>query len=589
MLSKEAVEDRNLIDRAYDFAEFHHRGQLRAGGEPYFTHCEAVYRILKDEFGLNDENILAAALLHDIVEDTTIDLTVLNQEFNPQVAELVDGVTKLSTKTNKDTLIKVLSKTYLNPTVAVIKLADRLHNLRTMDDMPVEKQNAKARETLDVYTRLAESLGLWSIKTEIEDLCFKFLYPQEYLKIKDTISTDFRLDPLFTAFFKSRLEQLLVENNYSGRVEIRKNGYWAVKEKQRKLALEGKCNPQDFKQINDLVSFRVLLPEIDYCYRFLGCLHQKLGQNVDFSKFDEYIGANQRINGYQALQTTLNLTQGAVEVALVTPQMEEFNNWGVVSLIRKGETDLKDYALKIIFTPSNSIRFLPKDATGADFAAAIYPQLLAEAEYILIDGQRAPLSTVLPHTSTVEVITGSFRRAPLVGIEEFCLPSTRKIIQEQRIQENRDQLIAAGKEIMQTILAPRGLLDLRDLDEKIVKPVINRFGCQSRDDLYFQLGNKALSNLELNQALDAAGITKEKLGLTTVKLIGRNRPKILMDVAAAISNQGQADIIRTEQKQSQAADLFDLKIVVKNLTKSEEDQLRCSFQSDPRFTTVLVV
>ncbi len=344
--TKSAEFESDRLASAYNLALKSHEGQTRKSGEPYFTHCSGVFKILKDEWNITNENYLIAGLLHDTVEDTKVSLKQIQLDFGNEVTDLVSGVTKLQTSSDQETLKKVLNKTYINPGVAVIKLADRLHNMRTLEFMKSEKQIEKSGETLDIYTRLAESLGMWKVKTELEDLCFKYLDKELYIKTLNDLENDPRLSPNFLCYLKSRMEQILNDNNIDGQVETRKSGCWILKDEQEKMALKGKGSPDSFKDINDVVSFRIKLNSISDCYQILNDIHQDFGEMVDYDRFDEFIGANKRVNGYQALQTTINFPQGPVEIGLVTNEMEEFNNWGVVSLIKESK-DLKDYVLKI--------------------------------------------------------------------------------------------------------------------------------------------------------------------------------------------------------------------------------------------------
>ncbi|MEL7666507.1 MAG: HD domain-containing protein [Candidatus Shapirobacteria bacterium] len=571
--------------RAYNLASESHKGQLRKSGEPYFNHCVEVLKILHDEWGISEEKYLVAALLHDTVEDTGITSGQIKNEFGEEVSELIEGVTKLSNGNDKDTLSKVLNKSYINPGVAVIKLADRLHNMRTLGFMKAEKQIEKSTETLDVYTRLAESLGLWQVKIELEDLCFKYLDPDSYEQTKQQIDTDPRLDILFISHIKSNIDQLLTESGFNGGVDSRVNGYWCLKEKQRRLSMKGKCSPDTFDEINDVISFRVELNSIGDCYKLLEIIHKNFGEMVDYDRFDEFIGANKRVNGYEAIQTTINFPQGPVEIALLTQEMEEFNNWGVVSLIKKNEPDLRDYVLKLVFTPSGSIRFMRKEATGVDFAALINPRVLAEAIGIRVNGNEKAISTVIPNASTIEVLVGKSRRAPMEQLEDFCLPQTRKIIQEQRRLEKRDILIEKGKEIMETILSPRGLLDLSDLGD-IINPILYNFGCQGCDDLHFMVGNRSINTDELNMELDKAHITKTELNLSTLRLGGIDCPGILIDVVKIIDEMG-TNIVHIDQKNTD--NVFLLRIIVKGLNLEQEIKLRGSLGSDDRFNSCVVV
>lgn len=570
---------------AYNLASKSHEGQTRKSGEPYLNHCIEISKIIKDEWGITNENYLCAALLHDIVEDTDLSLKQLQIEFGNETAELIEGVTKLQTSTDKETLKKVLNKTYLNPGVAVIKLADRLHNMRTLGFMSQEKQIEKASETLDVYTKLAESLGMWQVKTELEDLCFKYLNPEGFEKTKQSIDLDPRQNPFFLYNVQSRLEQLLIENSIKGNVEVRKNGYWILKEKQERLALKGKSNPDNFNDINDLISFRIQLKTTNDCYQMLKEIHENFGDMVNYDRFDEFIGANKSVNGYEALQTTINFSQGPIEIGLVTREMEEFNKWGVVNLIKKGNVDLRDYVLKLVFTPTGSVRFLPKNATGVDFAAAINPRVLAEAESILIDGSEKPLTVVIPNASTVRVNVGESRRAPLPDLEQYCLPQTRKTIQEQRMLEKRDILIKKGQGIIESVLTPRGLLVITDLGDTI-NPLLYKLGCQGADDLYFMIGNGSIKSELISKELDEAEITKEKLHLTTIRLRGLDQPKILIDVVQLISNTNK-NIVNIDQKNTKTN--FDLRILVKDLNLEEEDTIRQYLENDSRLTEKLVV
>lgn len=573
------------VASAYGFASEVHEGQKRKSGEPYFNHCIAVSRILSAEWGIKNEDYLSAALLHDVIEDAGISVQKISSVFGLRVAELVEGVTKEDYGADRDTLKKVLERTYLNPGVAVIKLADRLHNMRTLEFMPRKKQEEKASETLDVYTRLAESLGIWVVKVELEDLCYQYLEPKEFEIAKEMKDSDSRLIFKFIVSVQDKIEQALALLEIPGTVNLRENGVYALKKKQKRLALQGRCSPDDFDGINDLVSFRVRVGNLKEAYLLLGEVHRIFADKVDFEKFDEFIGANKRVNGYQALQTTVNFPEGPVEIAIMTENMEDFNNWGVIGLMRKGNFDLSDYVLKLVFTPTGSTRFLPKDATGVDFALEINPRVLAEAEHIEIDGEIMPLTTVVPNSSTVKVVLGNPRRAPLPGIENNCLPPTRKIILDQRIMEERDRMVAKGMEIMESILAPRGLLVLTDIGEKI-NPILYRLGCQGADDLSFMVGSGFISPGLLAEELDWADIRKDSLRLTTIRLIGEDRPGILFDVVGII-NRLKRNIFLIDQKNTGGH--FDLRILVNELTPDEERLVREVLSKDPRFEERTVV
>jgi len=587
---------KNLV-RAYNRASELHKDTKRKSGEPYFTHCIEVLKIIYNEWGIHDEKCLIAALLHDTVEDTKYSLKQLKQEFGSETADLVEGVTKLENGDDKDTLSKVIDKSFLNYRVAVIKLADRLHNMRTLQYMDEDRRYLKAKETMEVYTKLAESLGIWVVKTELEDLSYQYLNPKEYLETKAQIDNDPRRSPLFIDYIKSGLEKLLMENGYQPQVDIKLSGYWALKHKQKKDSIDGKCDSDNFLNINDLVSFRIVLPTIDNCYLLVKTLHEKFGEIVDYERYDEFIGANKRINGYEAIQTTLNSNQGPIEIALVTPEMEEFNSTGVLSLIKRKDTNrLKDYVLKLVFTPGGNIKFLPEGGTGVDFAALVDPRLVAcTREKMLVDGEEVSVSSIIPNASTVEIQTyPESTRAPRFPLEKYCvLPQTRKIISKQRILEKKDNHTIKGKSILEEILAPKGIFDLDGLGS-IINPVLFNLGCENCEQLYFLVGIGALDIKELKQQLNRCKITKNNLQLTSIKLSGPDHPKILVDIIQQISDMG-ANIVNVFQELN--GDNFNLRIVVKGLTPKEGDEesnskeniLREKFKNDSRFTVSRVV
>ena len=573
-----------LEKEAYIFAEEAHKGQYRKSGELYFTHCEAVYKILKDEWGLKNEDCLVAALLHDTVEDTDVTLDQIKSKFGKKVKNLVSGVTKLKSSTDRETLKKFLNESYINPRVAIIKLADRLHNMRTLEFVEPEKQIEKSRETLDVYTKLAESLGIWSAKTELEDLGFKYLNPEKYQKTLAELKIDKRLSYDFIRNRTNEIKKLLSNNHIDGKVEIKKSGCWTLIKKQEKMALKGKCSLKSFKDINDVISIRIQLDCVEDCYQIVPKINSNFEGMVDYDRFDQFIGINKRVNGNQALQITINFPEGSVKIAIMTKEMEEFNKWGVISLINNNnKKDLEDYVLKLVFTPTENIRFLIKNATGVDFAGAISPRVLAEAESINIDGVNYPLSVVIPNASTVEVILGESRRAPSKGIgDSATMPETKKIIQELRILDEKDNFVKDGQKKLESILITRGLLVLTDVGDSI-NSIIYKFGCQGIDDLYFMLGNGSVEKKIINKELDSAGITKEKLKITSIRLRGPDKPKTLVYVLDKIDKN-----ISIKDQSREDGD-FVIRIIAENMSPDDEEKLRNSLSNDGRFSEVLVV
>ena len=229
--------------------------------------------------------------------------------------------------------------------------------------------------------------------------------------------------------------------------------------------------------------------------------------------------------------------------------------------------------------------FLPKNAIGVDFAAAINPRVLAEAESINIDGTDKPLTVVIPNASTIRVNIGESRRAPLEGLEDYALPQTRKVIQEQRILEKKDILTKQGQEVLESILIPRGLLVLTDVGDSI-NPILYKLGCQGINDLYFMMGNGSVKENLINEELDLADITKEKLGITSIRLKGQDKPKVLIDVIKRISEMNK-NIIHIDQKNKNGD--FNIRILVKDMSQDDEFLLQQYLSGDRRFSEGLVV
>ncbi|MFZ2152736.1 MAG: HD domain-containing protein [Microgenomates group bacterium] len=582
----EILFESEKLTAAYNLASKSHEGQKRHSGEPYFNHCVAVLKILEQEWGIQDENTLAAGILHDAVEDSSITIEQVREEFGDEVAEIVEGVTKLETGTDQQTLAKVLKKTHLNPKVAIVKLADRLHNMRTLEFMSPEKQIEKSTETLDVYTKLAESLGIWKVKRDLEDLCFKYIDPEGYQKIVDEVDSDQRLNSLFTSYVSSDLRQLMEASGVEGTIELRKNGYWALKEKRVKMAMGEEGNPDSFENINDLLSIRVVVKSREECRQLLGVIHDNRGVQIDFERFDEFIGDNARVNGYEALQTTMKFPQGPVEIAIVTKEMEDFNNWGIIDKINKGNTDLKDYNLKFVFTPAGRLRFLPEKATGVDFALTINRQLLINAQRIMfVDGEPVDISAIIPNASLVKIVTGESRLAPLKFLEDYCLPTTRDEILRLRSVERRGDWVEQGKILMEEILAPRGLLVLEDIDDR-AKQIYFTFGANNENYFYFLLGYGTISAKDVNLALDEAKITKQELGLTSVRLAGNDQVGILEAVTQRIKEMGK-NIVSTDQKTR--GGIFNIRITVAGMTAEQEALLIECLGQDDRFSSYRIV
>lgn len=587
--SPEFTSSDSQLQRAYLFAQRAHEGQYRQSGEPYFTHPLAVVKIIQS-WGIEDLVTIQSGFLHDVVEDCDgITQDMISAEFGSEVSYIVDGVSQLRNAAglgdDRETKRKILKTQYLDPRVALVKIADRLHNLQTLDAMPAYKQKAKAIETLETYTHLAESLGMWVVKTQLEDLAYPFIAPEEYKKVRSLIDSDPRLTDEYLYRYVSTLENIFSYYGIDAVIEIKLGGYFQLCKKREAEAFRGKSGLDTFSEINDLVSIRVQVSNISDCYKALGLVHEKYGSQIDFSRFDEFI-ADPRGNGYRALQTTLQTSNGALEIAIMTKEMEQFNNWGIVSLIKRGERNLENYTRKSVFVNNGNgerLMFVPKDATGIDVAYLISKDYGARAIGVIINEKQFPLSVNIPNASAIQLVLGEPRRAPDPGVKDYALPSTRKKIDDQLISQSRDDAVKDGVNKMVGLLSSRGLMDLEDLPGDSVEKLLYSFDCLSVNQLYFQLGISELICQRLEKWFDDEGVTKEKLGLYSIYVKGADVPGVLGDLTSWIRNYG-GNIRGIAHKRDKTGE-YSLRIVVEKLTVEGIDVIPQLLENDPRFST----
>ena len=400
-------QDTSLIEKAYHFAEKAHTGQKRESGEPYFTHCCHVASILMD-FNL-DEDTICAGLLHDTVEDTSITLEDLKREFNKEIAHMVQGVTKISdlkfSSTDEETVEnwrKMLIAVAEDVRVILIKLADRTHNMRTMDVMPPEKQKFKAYETISLYAPLAQRLGMFTIKTDLEDLSFKYLYPQEYADLKQQVEARTADRKAALDNFKAHLEPTLKTAGLECRILARAKNYYSI---YRKM----KSHHCTFEEIQDSLGVRIITKNLQDCYKALGVVHNVFKPIA--GTFTDYI-ATPKANMYQSIHTTvLSPTGDIIEIQIRTEEMHRTCEYGIAAHWRYKMGNVKqdkNFDEKInwirrwiewqqdltapreflegfktdvnlqqifVFTPRADVKSLPEGSTPIDFAYAIHTDI----------------------------------------------------------------------------------------------------------------------------------------------------------------------------------------------------------------------
>jgi len=576
------------IAEAYRWGQELHAGQKRFSGEPYFeTHCVWVAGLIDRLIG--NEAWTIAALLHDAVEDRGSTLDQIRQRFPGQlgdeVAYIVDGVTKLSAprdgRTRElETLRKIAM--FRDPAVFLVKLADKTHNVLTLGHMPQPKRRAKAMEAIRAYGKLAGILNVYRWRRWLEDMAFPHADPETYNFVRERIDRDPRLQSGFINSMLQELSDTMNRAEVPGRVEVIVNGYWQAWQKLRRMARLRKTSLNSFSALNDLVSFRLVVAQEDasLCYRLLGYVNCYLGQYLDQDRFDDYIALPQ--NGYRALQVTGWLPNyGAVEVAIATNDMEGENLWGVVYAIKNNQ-DISHYRPVEILTPTGGARFVPEGSTVLDAVASIQQEfLLDKISAVRVNGVQAQLYDKVHPGDVVEVITSGERMYPTEEWLAYCSPSTARLIQVVLATASLRRQAEEGRQKVHPILAKRGLLNLEDLqvlESDLFDNLLERVGSSSLEDLYVSMGGGAIRQSDLEEALDAVGITCEELHWSTIDLIGArqsNRPGVLAKLAGAVSDAG-GDILRSVNDTFPDG-RFALRIVVKDLPPEKHTTLREAF------------
>jgi GTP pyrophosphokinase len=463
-----------LISRAYEVAYEAHRHQTRSSGESYINHPLAVARIVAD-IGLDDVS-LAAALLHDAVEDTEISVADVEREFGPEVAAIVDGVTKLDRiqfdskeAQQAATMRKMLVAMARDLRVLIIKLADRLHNMRTIAAMPGEKQQRIAQETLDIYAPLAHRLGIQEVRQQLEDLAFASLAPKRYAELDHLVGTRTPERDVYLARAIAEVRSRLAAVGIQAEVTGRGKHLWSIYEK---MVQKGR----EFDEIFDLVAIRVIVESVKDCYAALGSIHGSYTPVV--GRFKDYI-AMPKFNLYQSLHTTVIGPGGKViEVQIRSREMHQRAEWGVaahwaykddaaahdidwLNRIIDWQTDLADPAafmenLKsdleqdeiFVFTPKGKVVPLPKGACPVDFAYAVHTEVGHSCIGAKVNGRLVALDSKLRSGDTCEIFTSKLESAgPSRDWLQFTVsPRARNKVRQWFSRERRGDMVEAGRD-----------------------------------------------------------------------------------------------------------------------------------------------
>ncbi|HET6809523.1 MAG TPA: bifunctional (p)ppGpp synthetase/guanosine-3',5'-bis(diphosphate) 3'-pyrophosphohydrolase [Acidimicrobiales bacterium] len=521
--------DISLIQKAYSLADQAHEGQSRRSGEPYIVHPLAVATIVA-ELGLDDMTI-ASALLHDAVEDTGIGVEELSGQFGPVVAAIVDGVTKLDRlrfdskeAQQAATMRKMLVAMAKDWRVLIIKLADRLHNMRTIAAMPEWKQRRTAQETLDIYAPLAHRLGIQEIRWQLEDLAFATLHPRRYAEIDQMVATRSPERDIYLAQVLEAVRERLGELHIQGEVTGRPKHLWSIYEK---MVVKGK----EFDDIYDLVGIRVLVDSEKDCWAALGSIHA-IWSPVH-GRFKDYINTP-KFNLYQSLHTTVVGPQGKpLEVQIRTREMHhraEFGiaaHWGYkekastaeiawLQRIVDWQEDMADPAefletLKLdleqdevyVFTPKGKVITLPAGATPVDFAYAIHTEVGHRCIGAKVNGRLVPLDSQLGSGDTVEIFTS---KVPSAGpsrdwLKIVATPRARNKIRQWFSRERREDAIETGREELSKAMRKEGLPVQKLAGSSSLTQLAEALHYSDIDALYAAIGDRHVSARSVAQRL----------------------------------------------------------------------------------------
>ncbi|MEZ0391528.1 MAG: bifunctional (p)ppGpp synthetase/guanosine-3',5'-bis(diphosphate) 3'-pyrophosphohydrolase [Pseudobdellovibrionaceae bacterium] len=541
--------DTKLIEKAYHFSENAHEGQIRRSGEPYISHPLSVAGILADL--KLDLDSIATGLLHDTVEDTHATIEDIRREFGETIATLVDGVTKISKMTFKtsterqgENIRKMIVAMGKDVRVILVKLADRLHNMRTLNHMPYEKQARIAQETLEIYCPLASRMGISSVKIELEDLSFRYLRPDMFYQLKQKVEKKEKDQASYIEEVKRMINKELAKGGFKN-VEIqgRSKHLWSIYRKMQARNI-------DYEQVYDVLAFRVMVDTVSQCYEVLGLMHS-LYKPIP-GRFKDFV-AMPKTNNYQSLHTTVVGPGGErIEIQIRTKDMHLVAERGIAAHWRYKErgrqitdetadqfnwlkelvslhqqvgnsdefldtvkTDLFESEI-YVFTPKGEVREFPEGATPIDFAYAVHTELGNRCMGARVNGRMVPLKYQLQNGDTVEIVT-SKTQSPSKDWLKYCVTNKAKTkIRAYVKEEQRKRSLALGKELLEREFRKFGAAAAKYLKGELFEKFKKDHGIHDDDEVVVRVGYGKLEPrvlLErlapdlLNQAADSG---KEK-------------------------------------------------------------------------------
>ena len=511
-------EEVERVQSAYDFAFQAHEGQRRRSGEPYITHPVAVADLLADL--RLDAQTMIAAILHDVMEDTHTVKDEISSRFGAEVADLVDGVSKLDqiqfksrAEAQAESFRKMLLAMVRDIRVIMVKLADRTHNMRTLGAMPPAKRRSIARETLEIYAPIANRLGMHAIKVELEDLGFRALYPRRYKVIETAVRKAKGNQKRFVGRIASALESALDKAGLPARVEGREKDVYSIYKKMRRKKIS-------LAEIVDVYGFRIVVSDADTCYRTLGVVHGVYKPMP--GRFKDYI-AIPRSNGYQSLHTTLFGPNGLpIEVQIRTEEMHHVAESGIAAhwQYKEGDASGRSYgdrarewlqnlveiqqggnseefleSVKVdlfpdkvyVFTPKGDIRRMPRGATCVDFAYAVHTDVGNRCVAAKVDRRLVPLRTPLRNGQTVEIITAKGATPNPSWVNFVVTAKARAAIRQYLKNLKRSEAVELGRRLLNQALEEFSL-SLRKIPSETLDSLVDDLGLRSPDELFEKMG-----------------------------------------------------------------------------------------------------
>lgn len=557
--------DISIIKRAFLYASYYHKNQRRLSGEPYINHPLAVAKILTELKA--DDKTVSAGILHDVVEDTNQSLERISKFFGDEVAFLVDGVTKISNLNVNleadEKQIENLRKMFVfmarDVRVILIKLSDRLDNMRTISHLPQEKQKRIANETLKIFAPIAHRLGLYNMKTELEDLSFEILQPDAAKYIKEKLQEIIPKSQKFIDHFRHKVEEILKKEEISNfRIENRVKGIYSIWEKIVNQGI-------DIENIYDIIGFRIIVEDIGDCYRCLGIIHSHFKPIP--GKFKDYI-AIPKPNGYKSLHTKVIIPGGyKVEFQIRTFKMHEEAEYGIAShWIYKEGSPISESGLKIfswlrniletsresqyyevrsisediypheiyVFTPKGDVKILPRGSTVLDFAYSIHTELGSRCTGAKVNGKLQPIDYILKSGDIVQIITSKTQKPKRSWLNFVITQRAKSRIKQFVVKEEKSIAKEIGEETIKKELRKYNLDFQKLVRDGVISKVCTQMKIKSIEDLLISIGMGKISITSfiktLKKIVEAKDEKPENIQETTQKQQIQNQDELTGDL-----------------------------------------------------------